>query len=123
VKHPWGRIDAKAAIHHARGKKNHPPNRNKSWWRTYRARMDAGLEICRLCRERPASIFGHLLPDSLGGRFKFSNLTLTCKTCEFNQGNRPISHLPSLAMEEASAPPERRWSRVEVEARRGGEPT
>jgi hypothetical protein len=109
VKYRWGALPRDMAKLGQSRKKR--PNRDKRWRHIYRARMDAGMELCRLCRRNPATRFGHLLAESLGGTAKMSNTTLTCASCEILHDNRTHS-IPSLTMEEHRAQPEARWSQV-----------
>lgn len=99
------------------------PN-GRPWGRVYRERMRLGLEYCRHCRrlgehcagsEDNPLTFGHLVPHSQGGRYTFDNVTILCQECNQLQGTSWWGWLRSLADEERHAPPERRWSVLEVQ--------
>lgn len=95
-------------------------HRERLWWQVYRWRCEQGLEHCRGCGEQAINLtFDHLLPASMGGNPKFSNMTLLCPPCNNGKGVEISFELISLAAEEASAPAERRWfeiTRAHVEA-------
>lgn len=113
MKHSWGRVNRQLPRSVRRPRR---PNTSRvEWRRVYRARMDVGLEICRLCRLRPATRFGHLIADSAGGSLRMGNTTLSCGMCEQVQDNRTV-HGRSLAVEEAAATPDRRWSQLGLPA-------
>lgn len=93
--------------------------RRLPWFKVYRERMLLGLEYCRRCarmgehyagsKDNPLT-FGHLVPNSQGGRYTLNNVTILCQECNQLQGTSWWGWLRSLAAEERHAPPERRWS-------------
>lgn len=89
----------------------HRRRRRGLWALVYRARMRAGLEVCRDpgCWTTTDLTFGHIVPHSAGSRFTFANITIQCEPCNRRQGSRINPNHISLADEEAAAPPERRW--------------
>lgn len=86
------------------------------WYRAYRARIRDCQEFCRNCKVRDDLTFGHIMPVARGGRPTFTNTTILCVDCNRKQGEELWPWQVSLAEEEASAPPERRWSQVHPEA-------
>ncbi|MCF7552193.1 HNH endonuclease signature motif containing protein [Pseudonocardia sp. WMMC193] len=84
-----------------------------AWGRLYRARMRAGLEPCRWCgaRDHPSNplTLDHIIPISADGDSSLDNLTILCEGCNTFKGGRTWA-LESLAQEEESAPPQRRWA-------------
>ena len=89
------------------------------WTVQYQWRMDQGLEHCRgpECDATERLTLDHIRPASLGGSRRLDNTAILCESCQRDKADRtdpPWCDLPSLAQEEAAAPPERRWSEQEV---------
>jgi 5-methylcytosine-specific restriction endonuclease McrA len=79
----------------------------RAWFRRYRARINAGLELCRQCGIRSYELrLAHLIAHARGGAYRRDNLTILCPPCDIRQGTQP-SPLRSLADEEREygAPP------------------
>jgi 5-methylcytosine-specific restriction endonuclease McrA len=85
-----------------------------TWWRVYKYRINHGLERCRECGCRDNLTFAHLVPYSVHRSWAFDNVTILCAP-DNNAEGAVMSTRPSLADEEAAAPPERRWSQVGVQ--------
>lgn len=72
----------------------------RTWFRRYRARINAGMELCRQCGTRSTELrLAHLVAHAAGGPYRMDNLTILCEPCDVRQGTRP-SLLRSLADEE-----------------------
>jgi 5-methylcytosine-specific restriction endonuclease McrA len=90
------------------GKKRPTAN---TWWRVYKYRMRNGLEHCRMCGRRDDLTFDHIVPYSVQRSWSFSDVTILCRP--HNVEKRDVAGtLPSLAQEEAAAPPDRQWSKI-----------
>lgn len=73
----------------------------RTWFRRYRLRIRAGLELCRQCAARSTELrLAHLIPHSRGGSYTLDNLTILCEPCDLRQGTE-LSLLRSLADEES----------------------
>lgn len=86
-----------------------------AWFRVYRGRMNSGLEHCRHCGTTQTLTFDHIIPVVLNGGSSFNNVTILCLKCNTEKGDRQWPHLRSLAEEEDSADPTRRWSAIAQE--------
>ena len=86
----------------------------------YRWRIAQGLEHCRALGcdyAGPALTFDHIHPRSAGGSINLANTAILCvphQLAKADSTEPPWCDLPSLAAEEAAAPPERRWSELPV---------
>jgi hypothetical protein len=86
------------------------------WFRVYRARIEQYQEYCRRCKIVAADLtFDHVQPYSRGGTPTFDNTTILCPPCNQLKADSAWPDLRSLAEEEAAAPPDRRWARIESE--------
>ncbi len=85
------------------------------WGRVYRARILAGLEVCRRCGNRDhlecPLTFDHIVAVSLGGAGDISNVTILCVTCNHLKDQQRWDQR-SLKAEEDVAPPDRQWSKL-----------
>lgn len=94
-----------------RGKQGQSKPTDTTWWRVYKYRINHGLEHCRQCGRRDALTFDHIEPYKLRPGWAFDNTTILCQPHNIAKHETPGT-MPSLAAEEAAAPPNRRWSQI-----------
>lgn len=75
--------------------------KRKAWAKAYKARMDAGLENCRVCRSSTQLTWDHIVPISKGGTWAKTNMTILCWLCNRKKAWQDVT-LQSLADEEAT---------------------
>lgn len=49
--------------------------------------------ICGKLMDSDTKSFEHVIPESLGGKFKLNNLVLTHKACNRRRGTRPLNNI------------------------------